>query len=92
MELVSNGTHSSLDGPFDGSFRKFLVNGKRAWTLVNADNRHLILAQPRDSRRKPASLMRALHSHLRQVLRLPFLFGRRPNRVIEFACFDSKLQ
>ena len=91
MELVSNGTHSSLDGPFHGSFRKFLV--KRLWTLVNGDNRHLILAQPRDSRRKPTSLMRALHSHFRAVLRLSILFGRHgPNRVIEFACFDSKLQ
>ena len=88
MELVSNGTHSSLDGPFNGS----LVNGKRPWTLVNADNRHLILTQPRDSRRKPTSLMRARHSHLRDVLRLSFLFGGRPNRVIEFACFDSKVQ
>ena len=29
MELVSNGTRSSLDGPFHGRFRKFLVNGKR---------------------------------------------------------------
>ena len=29
MELVSNGTRSSLDGPFHASFRKFLVNGKR---------------------------------------------------------------
>ena len=28
MELVSNGTHSSLDGPFHGSFSKFLENGK----------------------------------------------------------------
>ena len=28
MELVSNGTRSSLDGPFHGNFRKFLVNGK----------------------------------------------------------------
>ena len=92
MELVSNGTHSSLDGPFNGSFRKFLVNGKRPWTLVNADNRHLILTQPSDSRRKPTSLMRARHSHLREVLRLSFLFGGRPNRVIEFACFDSKVQ
>ena len=91
MELVSNGTHSSLDGPFHGSFRKFLV--KRLWTLVNGDNRHLILAQPRDSRRKPTLLMRALHSHFRAVLRLSILFGRHgPNRVIEFACFDSKLQ
>ena len=36
--------------------------------------------------------MRARHSHLRAVLRLPPLFGRRPNRVIEFACFNSKLQ
>ena len=70
----------------------FLVNGKRPWTLVNADNRHLIFTQPRDSRRKPTSLMRARHSHLREVLRLSFLFGRRPNRIIEFACFDSKLQ
>ena len=92
MELVSNGTHSSLGGPFHGSFRKSLVNEKRPWTLVNADNRHLILAQPRDFRRKPTSLMRARHSHLRAVLRLSPLFGRRPNRVIEFACFDSKLQ
>ena len=92
MELVSNGTHSSLDGPFHGSFRKFLVNGKRPWTLVIADNRHLIIAQPRHSRRKPTSLMRARLSHLRTVLRLSFLFGRRSNRVIEFACFDSKLQ
>ena len=92
MELVSNGTHSSLDGPFHGSFRKFLVNGKRPWTLVIAANRHLIIAQPRDSRRKPTSLMRARLSHLRAVLRLSFLFGRRSNRVIEFACFDSKLQ
>ena len=63
-----------------------------AWTFVNADNRHLILAQPRDSHRKPTSLMRARLSHLRAVLRLSFSFGRRPNRVIEFACFDSKLQ
>ena len=70
---MSNGTHSSLDGPFHGSFRKFLVNGKRPWTLVIADNRHL-------------------KSHLRAVLRLSFLFGRRSNIVIEFACFDSKLQ
>ena len=92
MELVSNGTHYSLDGPFHGSFRKFLATGKRPYTLVNADNRNLILAQPRDSHRKLTSLMRALHSHLRAVLRLPFLFGRRPNRVIEFVCFDSKLQ
>ena len=93
MELVSNGTHSSLDGPFHGSFRKFLVNGKRPWTLVIADNRHLIIPQPRDSRRKPTSLiMRARLSHLPAVLRLSFLFGRRSNRVIEFACFDSKLQ
>ena len=29
MELVSIWTRSSLDGPFHGSFRKFLVNGKR---------------------------------------------------------------
>ena len=29
MELASNGTRSSLDGPFHGSFQKFLVNGKR---------------------------------------------------------------
>ena len=29
MELVSNGTRSSLDGPFHGRFRKVLVNGKR---------------------------------------------------------------
>ena len=29
MELVSNETRSSLDGLFHGSFRKFLVNGKR---------------------------------------------------------------
>ena len=29
MELVPNGTPSSLDGPFRGSFRKFLVTGKR---------------------------------------------------------------
>ena len=86
MELMSNGTHSSLDGPFLGSFRKFLVNGKRPRTLVNADNRYLILAQPRDCRRKPTSLMRALHSHLRAVLRHSFLFGPRRNRVIEFAC------
>ena len=90
MELVSNGTHSSLDGPFHGSFRKFLVNGKRPWTLVIADNRHLIIAQPRDSRRKPTSLiMRARLSHLRAVLRLSFLFGRRSNRVIEFACLPQ---
>ena len=90
---MSNGTHSSLDGPFHGSFRKILVNGKRPWTLVIADNRHLIIAQPRDSRRKPTSLiMRARLSHLRAVLRLSFLFGRRSNIVIEFACFDSKLQ
>ena len=27
--LVSNGTRSSLDGPFHGSVQKFLVNGKR---------------------------------------------------------------
>ena len=80
MELVSNRTHSSLDGPFHGSFRKFLVNGKRPWTVVNADNRHLILVQPRDSRRKSTSLMLALHSHLRAVLRLSFLFGRRPTQ------------
>ena len=82
MELVSNGTHSSLDGPFHGSFRKFLVNGKRLWTLVNGDNRHLILAQPGDSRRKPTSLMRVLHSHLRALIRLSFLFGRRPNSFV----------
>ena len=80
MELVSNGTHSSLDGPFHGSFRKFLV--KRLWTLVNGDNRHLILAQPGDSRRKPTSLMRVLHSHLRALIRLSFLFGRRPNSFV----------
>ena len=36
--------------------------------------------------------MRARLSHLRAVLRLSFSFGRRLNRVIEFACFDSKLQ
>ena len=29
MELVSNGTRSSLDRPLHGSFSKFLVNGKR---------------------------------------------------------------
>ena len=29
MELMSNGTRSSLDGPFLGSFSKFLVKGKR---------------------------------------------------------------
>ena len=23
---------------------------------------------------------------------IPLLFGRRPNRIIEMACFDSKLQ
>ena len=73
-------THSSLDGPFYGSFRKFLVNGKCPWTLVNTDNRHLILVQPRDSCRKPTSLMRALYFHLRAVLRLSFLFGRRPTQ------------
>ena len=82
MELVSNGTHSSLDGPFHGSFRKFLVSGKRLWTLVNGDNRHLILAQPGDSRRKSTSLMRVLHSHLRALIRLSFLFGRRPNSFV----------
>ena len=29
MELVSNATRSSLEGPFHGSFSKFLINGKR---------------------------------------------------------------
>ena len=29
MELVSNGTRSSLDWPLHGSFSKFLVNGRR---------------------------------------------------------------
>ena len=28
----------------------------------------------------------------RAQLKNGFVFGRRPNRVIEFACFDSKLQ
>ena len=32
MQLVSNKTRSSLDGPFHESFRKFLVNGKRPIT------------------------------------------------------------
>ena len=66
----------SLDGPFRGSFRKFLVNGKA--------HGHSLM--------RTTSLMCALHSHLRALLRFPFLFGRRPNRVIEFACFNSKLQ
>ena len=91
-ERISEWNLCQMERPFHGSLWKFLVNGKRPWTLVNADNRHLILTQLRDSRRKPTSLMRARHSHLREVLRLSFLFGRRPNRVIEFACFDSKLQ
>ena len=92
-ERISEWNLCQMERPFHGSLWKFLVNGKRPWTLVNADNRHLILAQPRDSRRKPTSLMRALHSHFRAVLRLSILFGRHgPNRVIEFACFDSKLQ
>ena len=34
MELVSNKTRSSLDGPFHESFRKFLVNGKRPITFL----------------------------------------------------------
>ena len=29
IELMSNGKRSSLDGPFHGSFSKFLVKGKR---------------------------------------------------------------
>ena len=32
LQLVSNKTRSSLDGPFHESFRKFLVNGKRPIT------------------------------------------------------------
>ena len=43
MELMSNGTRSSVDGPFHGNFRKFLVNGKRPRTLVHSFNSNIVL-------------------------------------------------
>ena len=38
MGLESNGTRSSLDGPFHGSFRKFLVNEKRLMSSLLLPN------------------------------------------------------
>ena len=43
------------------------------WAPVNADNRHLFLAQSTDSRRKTTSLMQTLHYQLCAVISLSFL-------------------
>ena len=43
------------------------------WAPVNADNRHLFLAQSTDSRGKTTSLMQTLHYQLCAVISLSFL-------------------
>ena len=49
------------------------------WAPVNADNRHLFLAQSTDSRRKTTSLMQTLHYQLCAVISLSFLKGKKPS-------------
>ena len=40
---LCHGTRSSVDGPFHGNFRKFLVNGKRPRTLVHSFNSNIVV-------------------------------------------------